>query len=224
MPRAQALPRSTATFVPHGRSTPHPRSSERPEALAATPRAKPPKPPSAPSRAPEQARSRGRARGQRDFLYYFCSSPLSLSALTGVSQRAFLYYFARRPLARSAALLSSRAPSPWVAAAPSLDRSSGTAASASPLSLWVCSSRAQARLGALSLRAPSSELIQFGAACLNPRSLRAKRLAAASSGEFGAYHYFVYLCRANRAGVVVQLVRIPACHAGGRGFESRPYR
>ena len=28
----------------------------------------------------------------------------------------------------------------------------------------------------------------------------------------------------NKNGVVVQLVRISACHAEGRGFESRPFR
>ena len=45
---------------------------------------------------------------------------------------------------------------------------------------------------------------------------------------FGGFGIMSYLCtrktERTNAGAVVQLVRILACHARGRGFESRPHR
>jgi hypothetical protein len=36
--------------------------------------------------------------------------------------------------------------------------------------------------------------------------------------------FLSYFCCPNGKGSVVQLVRMPPCHGGGRGFESRPVR
>ena len=41
---------------------------------------------------------------------------------------------------------------------------------------------------------------------------------------FADIKIYVIFATAKSNGLVVQLVRIPACHAGGREFESRPDR
>ena len=51
---------------------------------------------------------------------------------------------------------------------------------------------------------------------------RETRLPIAGSYRLG--YSLSEWCRVMIRGVVVQLVRISACHAGGRGFESRPLR
>jgi hypothetical protein len=41
---------------------------------------------------------------------------------------------------------------------------------------------------------------------------------------FGLKRMNLHICTPNKNGPVVQLVRMPPCHGGGRGFESRPDR
>ena len=44
----------------------------------------------------------------------------------------------------------------------------------------------------------------------------------ASALQAGGYRFEP--CYSHQCGLVVQLVRMPACHAGGRGFEPLPGR
>jgi hypothetical protein len=37
-------------------------------------------------------------------------------------------------------------------------------------------------------------------------------------------HVVIFAAQTEEKGSVVQLVRMPPCHGGGRGFESRPVR
>ena len=55
-------------------------------------------------------------------------------------------------------------------------------------------------------------MVNFGSEMLNFNRVFLRGLVVC-----GKMHVF-------RCGAVVQLVRIPACHAGGREFESRPLR
>ncbi len=55
-------------------------------------------------------------------------------------------------------------------------------------------------------------------------SKKRKKTQKKGVGNLQKQKFVLLLYRNQKHGVVVQLVRMPACHAGGREFESRPYR
>jgi DNA-binding protein HU-beta len=70
-------------------------------------------------------------------------------------------------------------------------------------------------------------VVGFGTFTVRKRAARTgrnPRTNEASPLQGGGRRFDPYSTHQKKCGVVVQLVRMLACHAGGRGFESRPLR